>query len=63
MYISVTVGAGNSFLAALIYQLCDNIDAQFAIDFAGAVGAMAASHQGATPEMSMNEIKQFMQPS
>jgi len=58
-----TVGAGDSFLAALIYQLCSSVDAQFAIDFACAVGAMVASYQGATPNISINEIKQFMQPS
>jgi fructokinase len=57
-----TVGAGDSFLASLIYQLCTTSNAQFAVDFACAVGAMVAQHNGATSELSMTEIKQFMNP-
>lgn len=57
-----TVGAGDSFLGALIYQLCHTTDAQYAVNFACAVGAMVAEHHGATPQLLMQDIKQFMNP-
>ena len=57
-----TVGAGDSFLGALIYQLCNTTNAQYAVNFACAVGAMVAQNHGATPELSINEIEQFMNP-
>jgi fructokinase len=55
-----TVGAGDSFLGSLIYQLCTTHDAQYALDFACAVGAMVAQSHGATPEFSHEDIQQFM---
>ncbi|XPF95454.1 carbohydrate kinase family protein [Colwellia sp. RE-S-Sl-9] len=58
-----TVGAGDSFLGSLIYQLCNTTNAQYAVNFACAVGAMVAQSQGATPELSMEEIEQFMNPT
>jgi len=57
-----TVGAGDSFLGSLIYQLCTTLDAQYAVNFACAVGAMVAQHNGATPELSITDIEQFMEP-
>ncbi|WP_282166758.1 carbohydrate kinase family protein [Shewanella japonica] len=61
-----TVGAGDSFLASLIYQLLtssDSIDdSQYAVDFACAVGALVAQHHGATPSLSIDDIQLFMQP-
>ncbi len=57
-----TVGAGDAFLGSLIYQLCNTTNAQYAVDFACAVGAMVAQSHGATPELSMNAIEQFMNP-
>jgi len=57
-----TVGAGDSFLGSLIYQLCNTTNAQYAVDFACAVGAMVAQNHGATPELSMHDIEQFMNP-
>jgi len=57
-----TVGAGDSFLGSLIYQLCSNNDAQFAVDFACAVGAMVAEKAGATPELTHQQISDFMLP-
>lgn len=57
-----TVGAGDSFLGALIYQLCNTTNAQYAVNFACAVGAMVAQNHGATPELSINEIENFMNP-
>ncbi|WP_077338577.1 carbohydrate kinase family protein [Pseudocolwellia agarivorans] len=58
-----TVGAGDSFLGSLIYQLCNTTNAQYAVNFACAVGAMVAQSHGATPELSMEEIEQFMNPT
>ncbi|WP_372760641.1 carbohydrate kinase [Pseudoalteromonas sp.] len=57
-----TVGAGDSFLGSLIYQLCSQSDAQFAIDFACAVGAMVAERAGATPSLTHQQITEFMNP-
>lgn len=57
-----TVGAGDSFLGALIYQLCSSDDAQYSVDFACAVGAMVAQSQGATPLLSHQQINEFMNP-
>lgn len=58
-----TVGAGDSFLGSLIYQLCTTTDAQYAVDFACAVGAMVAQHHGATPELSIEAIEAFINPA
>ena len=57
-----TVGAGDSFLGALIYQLCNTSNAQYAVNFACAVGAMVAQNHGATPALSLNAVEQFMNP-
>lgn len=57
-----TVGAGDSFLGSLIYQLCSNDDAQYAVDFACAVGAMVAESSGATPTLTHQQISEFMNP-
>jgi fructokinase len=57
-----TVGAGDSFLGSLIYQLCTSDNAQYAVDFACAVGAMVAQHNGATPELFIADIEEFMNP-
>ncbi|TYK67044.1 carbohydrate kinase family protein [Colwellia echini] len=57
-----TVGAGDSFLGSLIYQLCTTTDAQYAVDFACAVGAMVAEQHGATPELSIEAIEAFINP-
>lgn len=58
-----TVGAGDSFLGSLIYQLCNTTNAQYAVDFACAVGAMVAQSHGATPELSIQDIEQFINPA
>lgn len=57
-----TVGAGDSFLGSLIYQLCNTDNAQYAVDFACAVGAMVAQNHGATPTLSHQQINEFMNP-
>ncbi len=55
-----TVGAGDSFLASLIYQLMTDGDAKKALDFASAVGAIVASKHGANPEILDSEIWELM---
>ncbi|KTD95889.1 MULTISPECIES: carbohydrate kinase [unclassified Pseudoalteromonas] len=57
-----TVGAGDSFLGSLIYQLCSSDCAQHAVDFACAVGAMVAESAGATPTLTHQQINEFMRP-
>lgn len=57
-----TVGAGDSFLAALIHQLLNNGSPQKAIDFACAVGAIVASSVGANPTISYQSIIDLMKP-
>jgi fructokinase len=57
-----TVGAGDSFLGSLIYQLCSSDCAQHAVDFACAVGAMVAESAGATPTLTHEKINEFMRP-
>jgi fructokinase len=55
-----TVGAGDSFLAALIASLLTGIAPQTAIDFACAVGALVAEAPGANPEISNSRIENLM---
>ncbi|MFI3222107.1 MAG: carbohydrate kinase [Methylococcaceae bacterium] len=55
-----TVGAGDSFLAGLLSQLLVNIEPQKALDFACALGALVASHEGANPKISNTSIKKLM---
>lgn len=57
-----TVGAGDSFLASLIDQLLHGEDPQHAVDFACAVGAMVAESEGANPNISLDQIKAFINP-
>ena len=55
-----TVGAGDSFLAALITSVLNGKDPQTAIDFACAVGALVAEAPGANPEISNSRIENLM---
>ena len=55
-----TVGAGDSFLATLIHFLFHTKNPQDAIDVACAVGALVAGREGANPEISEDEIKDFI---
>ncbi len=58
-----TVGSGDSFLAGLTYKLLNNASPQEALAFACALGALVASHHGATPEISLQQINDFMHPA
>ncbi|PIF71226.1 carbohydrate kinase [Flavobacterium sp. 2] len=55
-----TVGAGDSFLAALITSLLTGKEPQNAIDFACAVGGLVAEAPGANPEISQAQIEAVM---
>jgi len=55
-----TVGAGDSFLGAIISQLLNGSQPQDAINFACAVGSIVASKNGANPEVSASEIQAMM---
>lgn len=55
-----TVGAGDSFLAALITSLLTGKAPQTAIDFACAVGALVAQEPGANPEIPHSKIENLM---
>ncbi|MBP4139014.1 carbohydrate kinase family protein [Flavobacterium geliluteum] len=56
-----TVGAGDSFLAALITSLLTGKEPQSAIDFACAIGALVAQSVGANPVISDAEIENLIQ--
>lgn len=58
-----TVGAGDSFLATLISKLLQNVEAQQAITYACAVGALVASKSGANSTISAQEIETIIQES
>lgn len=55
-----TVGAGDSFLAAMLYGISHLLDPQLTLDYAAALGAMVASKEGANPVISKTELKAFI---
>ena len=55
-----TVGAGDSFLAALISKLLNKVIPTEALNFACAVGALVASKDGANAILTKSEILQFI---
>lgn len=55
-----TVGAGDSFLAGLLYKLLDGAGEQSALDFACALGALVAAEKGANPPLKLQEINNFL---
>ena len=56
-----TVGAGDSFLASLIAKLFQQETPQEALDFACAVGALVAGKEGANPEITDADVREYMQ--
>lgn len=52
-----TVGAGDSFLAGLIYKLLGKCSPEEALDFACAIGALVASKSGANAVFSLDELE------
>lgn len=55
-----TIGAGDSFLAALVSELLKNTPAPAAMQKACAIGALVASRHGATPFISEYELQNFI---
>jgi len=55
-----TVGAGDSFLATLLYGLLMGTDPKDALDRACAMGAIVAQSEGANPVISSAELITFM---
>lgn len=51
-----TIGAGDSFLAGLLYQLFLGKEPKEALTFANALGSLVAGKKGANAEISMEEI-------
>jgi fructokinase len=56
-----TVGAGDSFLATLIYQLLTDANTITALNNACAIGAIIASKVGANSKINDKEIQEIMQ--
>lgn len=55
-----TVGAGDSFLATLILRLLKGKSPQKSLNYACAVGALVAGHEGANPIISNLAIRKYM---
>ncbi len=55
-----TIGSGDSFLAAFISNILKGTPIQEALKIACAVGALVATHRGATPRISDEEIAQII---
>ena len=51
-----TVGSGDSFLAAVIFQLLDRIPYQHILDFANKLGAFVTTQKGGCPVYQLNEV-------
>ena len=54
-----TVGSGDSFLAALLFQLLNKTDYSEALKYACTIGAIVASKRGANPVITDEEIDRF----
>lgn len=55
-----TVGAGDSFLATLTVRLLKGKSPQKSLNYACAIGALVAGHEGANPQISEKEIIKYM---
>ena len=55
-----TVGAGDSFMAALLANLLQGERPQTALDYACAVGALVAGEKGANPVLNPFEVRKFI---
>ena len=55
-----TIGSGDSFLAALLAKLLAGYTPGEALRFAGAMGALIASYNGACPDYNIDEISDLM---
>lgn len=55
-----TVGAGDAFLAGLIYSFEQKKNPEESLAMACAAGALAASREGATPDYTLQELQMIM---
>jgi len=55
-----TVGAGDSFLASLVFKLLSKEGLQESLDFASAVGSIVASKNGANPMVLPSDISEML---
>ena len=55
-----TVGAGDSFLAALVHEFLKGTQPQISINFACAMGAVVASSHGANPKVTHLDLTRFV---
>ena len=58
-----TVGAGDSFLDAILFGISHLLEPQQTLDYAAALGAIVASKEGANPVISKTELKAFIDAS
>jgi fructokinase len=55
-----TIGAGDSFLAAFLYQKLSDADIPLALDYALGMGAFIAGQKGACPPYTRTELEHFI---
>jgi len=55
-----TIGSGDSFLAGLLSQLLSGKSPQESLQFASAVGAIVATHKGANPKLTTEDVLNFI---
>jgi fructokinase len=55
-----TIGSGDSFLAGFLSRYLKGEPPKDCLAFAGATGAMVATHRGATPLITEDAVKRFM---
>jgi fructokinase len=55
-----TVGSGDAFLSGFIYNMLNMKPLHECLEFANATGALVATHRGAIPKISEDDILQFL---
>lgn len=58
-----SVGAGDAFLSGFMHMFLQNKPLKDTLNFASATGALVASRDGATPNYTLEDIKDIMQSS
>ena len=58
-----TVGAGDSFIATLVFKILLKVGYQECLDMACAIGALVASKKGANPKLSTHNLMRIMKNS
>ena len=63
MDVADTVGAGDSFLAGFVFRLLQGAEPSEILEFACALGALAASKRGATAAIGAEETAALICPA